>query len=76
MLGFLKTITNLGWGECAAMILAEELEADQLLIDDLEARRVALSRNLKIIGTIGILLVAKQQGLIPKIKDVLDDLIP
>jgi predicted nucleic acid-binding protein len=37
----LKTITNLGWGECAAMILAEELEADQLLIDDLEARRVA-----------------------------------
>jgi len=30
----LKTITNLGWGECAARILAEELEADQLLIDD------------------------------------------
>nr|WP_242032215.1 DUF3368 domain-containing protein [Aphanizomenon flos-aquae] len=44
-------------------------------MDDLDARRVALSRNLKIIGTIGILLVAKQQGLIPTIKDVLDGLI-
>jgi len=71
----LKKATNLGAGECAAMILAEELASDQLLMDDLDARRVALSRNLKIIGTIGILLVAKQQGLIPAIKDVLDNLI-
>jgi len=71
----LKKATNLGAGECAAMILAEELSSDQLLMDDLDARRVALSRNLKIIGTIGILLVAKQQGLIPTIKDVLDGLI-
>lgn len=71
----LKTINNLGWGECAAMILAEELAADQILIDDLEARRVAISRNLKIIGTVGVLLVAKQLGLIASVKDVLDALI-
>ncbi|MEA5616619.1 DUF3368 domain-containing protein [Cronbergia sp. UHCC 0137] len=44
-------------------------------MDDLDARRVALSRKLKIIGTIGILLVAKQQGLIFSIKDILDALI-
>ena len=31
----LKKATNLGAGECAAMILAEELASDQLLIDDL-----------------------------------------
>ncbi|AVQ73838.1 MULTISPECIES: DUF3368 domain-containing protein [unclassified Microcystis] len=71
----LKTMTNLGWGECATMILAEELEADQLLIDDLEARRVALSRNFKITGTLGILLVAKQLGLITSVQEVLDALI-
>lgn len=71
----LKILTNLGWGECAAMILAEELEADQLLIDDLQARRVALSRNLKITGTLGILLVAKQLGLITSVQQVLDALI-
>jgi hypothetical protein len=51
------------------------LGVDQLLIDDLAARRVALSRNLPIIGTIGTLLLAKQQGLIPSVKEVLDALI-
>ncbi len=71
----LQGATNLDLGECAAIILAEELDVDQLLIDDLAARRVALSRNLPIIGTIGILLLAKDQGLIPSVKDVLDALI-
>jgi predicted nucleic acid-binding protein len=71
----LKEATNLGWGECAAMILAEELKADLLLIDDLKARRVALSRNLPIIGTVGTLLLAKQLELISSVKEVLDALI-
>lgn len=68
-------MTRLGKGECAAMILAEELKANQVLIDDLDARRVALSRDLPVIGTIGTLLLAKRQGLIESVKDVLDDLI-
>ncbi|MBW4547853.1 MAG: DUF3368 domain-containing protein [Symplocastrum torsivum CPER-KK1] len=66
---------QLDLGECAAIILAEELGVDQLLIDDLAARRVALSRNLPVIGTIGTLLLAKDQGLIPSVKEVLDALI-
>ncbi len=65
----------MGKGECAAMILAEALSADQLLIDDLAARRVALSRGLPVIGTIGTLLLAKQRGLIGSVKEVLDALI-
>jgi predicted nucleic acid-binding protein len=71
----LQDTTQLDLGECAAIILAEELGVDQLLIDDLAARRVALSRNLPIIGTIGTLLLAKDQGLIPSVKEVLDALI-
>ncbi|MBT9315257.1 DUF3368 domain-containing protein [Leptothoe spongobia] len=71
----LQNTTRLGKGECAAMILAEEYKADQLLIDDLDARRVALSRNLPVVGTIGTLLVAKQRGLIDSVKDILVALI-
>ncbi|MFB2981425.1 DUF3368 domain-containing protein [Microseira sp. BLCC-F43] len=71
----LKNTTRLGWGECGAIILAEELGADRLLIDDSPARREAESRNLPVVGTVGILLLAKQQGLIPNVKEVLDDLI-
>ncbi|EKV03419.1 putative nucleic acid-binding protein [Leptolyngbya sp. PCC 7375] len=71
----LQNATRLGKGECAAMILAEEHQADQLLLDDLDARRVALSRNLPVVGTVGTLLVAKQRGVIDSVKDILVALI-
>ncbi|MFB2934822.1 DUF3368 domain-containing protein [Aerosakkonemataceae cyanobacterium BLCC-F154] len=71
----LRITTKLGLGECAAIILAQELNADRLLLDDFPARRVAESRNLPVTGTVGTLILAKQQGLIPNVKDVLDALI-
>jgi len=71
----LHTHTKLGLGECAAITLAEELGASRLLIDDLAARREALSRNIPIIGTVGIILLAKKLGLISNVKEILDDLI-
>ena len=71
----LRTQTQLGLGECGAIILAEELGADRLLLDDQEARREALSRNLPVIGTVGVWLLAKRRGLIPSVKQILDDLI-
>ena len=54
--------TRLGLGECAALILAEELGAQRLLIDDRAGRREAKARGLPVTGTIGTLLVAKQRG--------------
>lgn len=71
----LRNSTKLGWGECGAIILAEELSANRLLIDDSPARKIAESRKLPVIGTVGILLLAKQQSLIPSVKEVLDALI-
>ena len=70
----LHASTQLGLGECAALIIAEELRADRVLIDDRAGRREATARGLPVTGTIGTLLVAKQQGIIASIKDVLDDL--
>ena len=42
-------------GEREAIALAEELQADQLLLDDADARREAARRNLPFIGTLGVL---------------------
>lgn len=42
-------------GERAAILLAQEIKADLLLLDDMKARRIALARGLNITGILGIL---------------------
>ena len=71
----LQSTSNLDLGELAAIILAEELQAEQLLIDERAARRVAKTRQLPIIGTVGILILAKQRGLIDHVQPILDEMI-
>ena len=71
----LQAQTDLDLGECAAIVVAQELKADQLLIDDLDARKLAKSRGLQLIGTVGILLLTKENGLIASVKDVMNELI-
>jgi predicted nucleic acid-binding protein len=63
---------KLDLGESEAIVLAEEMGARQLLIDEKAARRVAKARNLPLIGTMGILLLGKRQGYLENVKDVLD----
>ena len=65
---------HIGDGEAASIILYMETNADLLAINDLKARGVASAMGVKIIGTLGILRLAKDQGLLKHIKPLLDEL--
>ena len=65
---------KLDLGESEAIALAEEIRASQLLINERAARKVAMARKLPLIGTVGILLLAKRRGLLDIVKDVLDEM--
>jgi uncharacterized protein len=45
-----------------------QLSADLLLIDDSRAKKVAYLNNLEVMGSLGVLLLAKKKGLIARIK--------
>jgi len=70
----LQLPTNLGKGEVDAMFLYKKLNADYLLIDDNRARKVAQINEIKIIGSLGVLLLAKNQNIIKLISPFLDKL--
>lgn len=62
-------------GEAEAIVLALELKADLLIVDERKGRKEATKLGIKITGTLGVLLKAKKLGLISSIKPILDDLI-
>ena len=68
-------LSDIGAGEAEAIILALEQHPDVVLIDDLKARKFTKLRGLNIIGTLGILLKAKKEGLVQEIKPLLDDML-
>ena len=58
-------------GETEAMILYKQIAADKLLIDDKRGRNVAKLNHISTIGSLGVLLAAKQKGLISEIAPLL-----
>jgi len=65
---------DLDSGEAEAIVLAEELSANWLLVDEPKARLAAQLLGLRFIGTVGLLVLAKQQGYIAEVRPLLDAL--
>lgn len=57
-------IAGLDEGEAAAISLALSIHADMLLIDERTGSRVAQTRGLRVTGTLGVLDLAAERGLI------------
>jgi hypothetical protein len=70
----LPLVNDLGPGETAALMLALELPATVIVLDDALARQVAETLKLKLTGTLGLLLDAKRANLLSEVAPVLDQL--
>ncbi|GHV41582.1 hypothetical protein AGMMS49546_17770 [Spirochaetia bacterium] len=66
---------DLGPGEKEAIILYDEIQADRLLIEDNGARLFAEARGIHCIGTLGMLIEAKNEGLMPALRPFFAELI-
>jgi hypothetical protein len=67
-------VTDLGPGETQVLALALESRAALVLLDDRLARRMAVSLGLTVEGTLGLLLDAKQAGLVNALTPLVDQL--
>jgi len=65
---------ELGAGETAVIILAMNTQADLVLLDDLQARIVAVGVGLQVAGTLGLVQAACDAALIPDAKVVFNEL--
>ena len=61
-----QRVTGLDRGESEAIIYTGSIGADLILMDEIKGRKIAVQVGLRVMGTLGILLEAYEQGLISK----------
>ena len=66
---------RLGAGEFSSLALALEHPGTEAIIDDLAGRKCAASLGIPVRGTLGIVLVAKQRGVVHEAKPIIEDMM-
>lgn len=62
---------GLGAGESSVLSWGYAHPGTEIILDDLPARRCAAAFNIPVRGTLGLVLIAKQRGIIPAARPVL-----
>jgi len=68
-------LTQLDSGEAETIILAKEVNADFVIIDENLGYRIANNAGLTAIRTLSLLLKAKEKGHITQVKPLLDEMV-
>jgi len=68
-------LTQLDSGEAETIILAKEINADFVIIDENIGYRFAMSAGLTAIRTLSLLLRAKEKGDIEQVKPLMEELV-
>jgi hypothetical protein len=71
----LALVAALDIGEAEVIALALEIGSPLVLLDETAARKIARARGLQVTGSIGVLLRAKNRGLLPAVKPSIDLMI-
>ncbi|MGB3548019.1 MAG: DUF3368 domain-containing protein [Saprospiraceae bacterium] len=69
-----KLLNDLDLGEAESIVLALELKADYLIMDEKLGRKFAAEYGVKITGVLGVLIRAKQKGIIENISRYIEKL--
>ena len=65
---------GLGQGELEAIVLYKNMDADFLLIDDRRAKKFAKLNGVNVIGSLGVMILAKDGGFVNSIREDLEKL--
>lgn len=71
----IKYFLDLDSGEAEAIILSTEIKADLIILDEKLGRYYAKHADLKVTGTLGVLIKAKSAGFVEELKPLLNELI-
>lgn len=69
---YFELVKNLGKGEASSITLALEFDDSLLIIDERKGRKVAEEMEIEIIGSLGVLIKAKEKGTIESVKEILN----